>query len=178
VPNLPAPGTTAQRAYASASVAEVVHLYGLRLWIEQSDKQVKQALGWAAYQVRADLAIRRHWPLVCWAFSLCWWTGAYPAVPAQDLSEDATRPPPEGQGQEALGVLPEAGLGEKSGHARSADEERSPWPLALRRVCAWLEPGLMLWRYWRVWSTKAPPPTLHQLLDWLWEGHAIDLYIR
>jgi hypothetical protein len=36
----------------------------------------------------------------------------------------------------------------------------------------------MLWRYWRAWSAKAPPPALQQLLDWLWEAHAIDLYIR
>jgi hypothetical protein len=48
----------------------------------------------------------------------------------------------------------------------------------LRYVRAWLEPGIMLWRYWHAWSAKAPPPALQQLLDWLWEGHAIDLYSR
>ncbi len=36
----------------------------------------------------------------------------------------------------------------------------------------------MLWRYWRVWSANTPPPALQQLLDWLWEGYAIDLSIR
>lgn len=41
--------------------------------IEQSYKQVKQALGWAEYQVRGDVAIRRHWVLVWCAFSFCWW---------------------------------------------------------------------------------------------------------
>jgi hypothetical protein len=32
------------------------------------------------------------------------------------------------------------------------------WPLALRRVRAWLDPALFLWRCWRAWST-APPPS-------------------
>jgi hypothetical protein len=58
---------------APASVAEVVRLYGLRMWVEQSYKQVKHALGWSDYQVRSDLAIRRHWQLACLAFSFCWW---------------------------------------------------------------------------------------------------------
>jgi hypothetical protein len=51
----------------------VLRLYGLRVWVEQSYKQVKGALGWAQYQVRSSLAIRRHWQLVFWAFSFCWW---------------------------------------------------------------------------------------------------------
>lgn len=75
VTNLPAPGRA--RATTSeltpASLAEVVRLYSLRMWVEQSYKQVKYALGWSQYQVRSDLAIRRHWQLVCCAFSFCWW---------------------------------------------------------------------------------------------------------
>ena len=34
---------------------------------------MKQELGWADWQVRSDRAIRRHWALVCGAFSFCWW---------------------------------------------------------------------------------------------------------
>ena len=41
-----------------------------------SYKQVKHALGWSQYQVRSDLAIRRHWQLVCCAFSFCWWASS------------------------------------------------------------------------------------------------------
>ena len=44
--------------------------YGWRL--EQGYKQVKQELGWADFMVRSDRAIRRHWHLVCCAFSFCW----------------------------------------------------------------------------------------------------------
>jgi hypothetical protein len=61
------------RELAAADLAEVSRLYALRSWIEQSYKQVKNSLGWAHYQVRSDLAIRRHWELVCCAFSFCWW---------------------------------------------------------------------------------------------------------
>ena len=77
--NLPVPGSVqaTQRPLPTADLVEVVRLYGLRIWVEQSYKQVKQSLGWAQYQVRADLAIRRHWQLICCAFSFCWWAADY-----------------------------------------------------------------------------------------------------
>lgn len=55
-----------------ADLAAIVRLYGLRNWVEQSYQQVKHRLGWSQYQVRSDLAIRRHWTLVCCAFPFCW----------------------------------------------------------------------------------------------------------
>ena len=93
--NLPAPTDRSERAndeeskpfLAPASLAEVVRLYGLRMWVEQSYKQVKHALGWSQYQVRSDLAIRRHWQLVCLAFSFCWW--AYGRLPTPSPEEPA-----------------------------------------------------------------------------------------
>jgi SRSO17 transposase len=74
--NLPRPGSPQAVAspVAPADLAEVVRVYGLRTWIEQSYRQVKQELGWADFMVRADQAIRRHWQLVCCAFSFCWHT--------------------------------------------------------------------------------------------------------
>ncbi|MDQ3508028.1 MAG: IS701 family transposase [Actinomycetota bacterium] len=73
--NLPAVGSS--RAEESrlepADPAEIVGLYALRDWVEQSYKQVKNALGWAHYQVRKDISIRRHWQMVCLAFTFCWW---------------------------------------------------------------------------------------------------------
>ncbi|HSH68705.1 MAG TPA: hypothetical protein VK997_02220, partial [Deferrisomatales bacterium] len=56
-----------EHSLPAASLAEVVRLYALRVWVEQSYKQVKHSLGWAHYQVRSDLSIRRHWQLV-WGF--------------------------------------------------------------------------------------------------------------
>lgn len=75
VTNLPAPASERSKKseLTPASLEEVVRLYGLRMWVEQSYKQVKHALGWSQYQVRHDRAMRRHWQLVCCAFSFCWW---------------------------------------------------------------------------------------------------------
>ncbi len=58
---------------SDADLAEIVRLYGLRMWVEQAYKQTKHALGWSQYQVRSDAAMRRHWQLVCCAFAFCWW---------------------------------------------------------------------------------------------------------
>jgi hypothetical protein len=76
--NLPAPGSerVQKSQHSVADLAEVARVYALRSWIEQSYKQVKNSLGWAHYQVRKDLSIRRHWQLVCCAFSFCWWACA------------------------------------------------------------------------------------------------------
>jgi len=86
--NLPAPGSEQETSteLAPASIDEVVGLYSLRMWVEQSYKQVKHVLGFSDYQVRSDLAIRRHWQLVCCAFTFCWW--AYGRLPAS-LGEPA-----------------------------------------------------------------------------------------
>jgi hypothetical protein len=75
VTNLPAPAREPGDTGAPVSVdlPELIHLYGLRNWVEQSYKQVKHRLGWSQYQVRSDRAIRRHWKLVCCAFCFCWW---------------------------------------------------------------------------------------------------------
>jgi hypothetical protein len=85
--------------FPPADVAEVVRLYGLRIWVEQGYRQVKGELGWADFQVRADRAIRRHWALVCCAFSCCWraWftareTAWPPPPPERDLPPDPMAP--------------------------------------------------------------------------------------
>jgi hypothetical protein len=66
VTSLPHPASkrAKESKLASADLAEIVRLYGLRMWVEQSYKQVKHVLGWSDYQVRSDIAIRRHWQLV------------------------------------------------------------------------------------------------------------------
>jgi hypothetical protein len=73
--NLPHPTSSEQAPLESklevADLSEIVRLYGLRMWVEQSYKQVKHVLGWSDYQVRSDIAIRRHWQLVCCAFTFC-----------------------------------------------------------------------------------------------------------
>jgi SRSO17 transposase len=89
VTNLPAPGspTAEQSPLVAASLEEVIRLYGLRMWIEQSYKQVRGTLGWSQYQVRSDRAIRRHWQLVCCAFSFCWYHHSHSLTDQLQLPE-------------------------------------------------------------------------------------------
>jgi SRSO17 transposase len=97
VTNLPHPSfsdRSGESDPAAAELAEVVRLYGLRMWVEQSYKQVKHALGWSDYQVRSDLAMRRHWQLVCCAFSFCWW--AYGRLPTDEPAETQSPTIPSG----------------------------------------------------------------------------------
>jgi hypothetical protein len=110
--NLPHPScserSTEEGALATADLSEVVRLYGLRMWVEQSYKQVKHALGWSDYQVRSDLAIRRHWQLVCLAFSFCWWAYGRLPAPLEQPAETGNDPPSEqgGRGKkEAQSIL-------------------------------------------------------------------------
>jgi SRSO17 transposase len=87
VTNLPAPSEHpgSEPPFPPASLQEVIRLYGLRMWVEQSYKHVKHALGWSQYQVRSDQALRRHWQLVWCAFSFCWYHASHPmASPTQE----------------------------------------------------------------------------------------------
>jgi hypothetical protein len=109
--NLPAPSDRSEREtegdLPAADLAEVVRLYGLRMWVEQSYKQVKHVLGWSSYQLRSDVAIRRHWQLVCCAFSFCWW--AYGRLPTDEPAEESDNDPSADSAgrekKEGLGVV-------------------------------------------------------------------------
>jgi hypothetical protein len=92
--NLPRPGgpRASDSPHRPADLAEIVWIYGIRHWIEQGYKQVKDELGWADFQVRSDTAIRRHQTLVNCAFCFCWDTWLadrappHPAAPTPDPS--------------------------------------------------------------------------------------------
>ncbi|WP_055558329.1 hypothetical protein [Streptomyces sp. NBRC 110028] len=89
-----------------------MRIHGIRNWIEQSYKQVKDELGWADFQVRTDRAIRRHQTLVNRAFSFCWETGP-PPTPAH-------RPPRAERGH------PNAPPGTHGVKRRGLETERKP----------------------------------------------------
>ena len=93
--NLPRPGgpREADSPHPAADLAEVVRIYGIRHWTEQGYKQVKDELGWADFQVRSDIAIRRHQALVTCAFSFCWATWFAEHPPQRDA---APQPEPGG----------------------------------------------------------------------------------
>lgn len=92
--NLPVKNKTAsvRGPRTGASLEEIVRLYGLRNWVEQSYKQVKQTLGWSQYQVRNDRAIRRHWILVYCAFTFCWWQATQQSNVESWISNPAQQP--------------------------------------------------------------------------------------
>jgi len=83
--NLPRPGgpREAGSPHPAAGLAEVTRIYRIRHWTGQSYKQVKDELGWADFQVRSDIAIRRHQALVNCAFCFCWdaWFADQPPQP-------------------------------------------------------------------------------------------------
>ena len=119
--NLPRPSSAPAEEWPvePADLAEVVRLYGLRNWVEQSYKQAKHQLGWADFQVRQDAGIRRHWELVCCAFAFCWW--ARFRHPEATVGSRAEPPPvgspaPGAERAEARSVrfAGEAAAGEKS----------------------------------------------------------------
>jgi len=103
VTNLPHPDsserTKEQSKLEAADLAEIVRLYGLRMWVEQSYKQVKHVLGWSDYQVRSDIAIRRHWELVCCAFSFCWWANGRSPASLEELAETENDPSAQSAGR-------------------------------------------------------------------------------
>lgn len=117
VTNLPAPGSLAaeQSILGAASLEEVIRLYGLRMWIEQSYKQVREALGWADYQVRSDRAMRRHWQLVCCAFSFCWYHHSHSLTDQIRLPESSWCQTASQQEQPPEGI---SGVGEKNARLR------------------------------------------------------------
>jgi SRSO17 transposase len=92
------PGPVTRRAQP-ADLAGIVRLYGLRNWVEQSYKQVKGELGWADFQVRSDRAIRRHWVLVCCAFSFCW----HAFLAEQSPAPESQAAPTAARGAQATG---------------------------------------------------------------------------
>jgi SRSO17 transposase len=100
ITNLPRPESTQalDSPVPPADLAEVIRLYGLRNWVEQSYTQVKQELGGADFMVRSDRAIRRHWLLVCCAFSFCWqawFASAGQPAPTATVSRPSGPPAPE-----------------------------------------------------------------------------------
>ena len=103
------------RELGRADLAEVSRLYALRSWIEQSYKQVKNSLGWAHYQVRSDVAIRRHWELVCCAFCFCWWAWPSPEEVPIDVGSPPSAVVLEKEASSSTTTAEEEDGGEKEG---------------------------------------------------------------
>ena len=140
-----------------------MRIYGIRHWIEQSYKQVKDELGWADFQVRSDVAIRRHQALVNCAFCFCWdaWF--------------ADQPPQRG----VAVPRPDPGRGERGATSRPAAVGTVLAPGAARGTSL-ASPWIALQRWWPAWSKAPPPPPpqLQALIDSVAAGCGLHLYIR
>ena len=128
LPHSDAPRTT-DSLLPPADLAEIVRLYGLRNWVEQGYRQVKQELGWADFMVRSDQAIRRHWELVCCAFSFCWRDWFHPSTPPDYLSGDRLPAP----------IKPSTDLAETTA-GRGKNQHQSRRPLGSTLVAPRLAP--------------------------------------
>ncbi|MER6386225.1 hypothetical protein ABT274_41310, partial [Streptomyces sp. NPDC001127] len=143
-----------------ADLAEIVRLYGLQPWIEQSYKQIKDELGWADFQVRSDRAIRRTRP---WSTAPSPSAGTSGSPPDPWMTPRPTRAPTRAQ---------------RGGQALPHQPQQPCWPRALRAIRSWLTPAITLTRWWRAWTDTDPPSELQALINAVTTGHGIDLYLR
>ena len=119
---------TATSPHPPADLAEIVRLYGLRPWIEQSYKQIKDELGWADFQVRSDRAIRRH--QVNCAFSFCWDQWFTPPGPLDAAAPDPCPDQGPERGPRPTPPAPTALLAQgPTRHPFLAHPRRHPQPL-------------------------------------------------
>ena len=134
-----------------------------------SYKQVKNSLGWAHYQVRKDISIRRHWQLVCCAFSFCWWActecedfGSPPVVVFKDAKHSSIA------ADEADGGEKEGQDGAASVVATGAAED--PLVVAAVRNAPAILAG--------VYRSLPPPEELRVLLSRLFAAEGLHLYVQ
>jgi len=139
----------------TAPLAEVGHLHGLRHWVEQGYKHMKDQLGWDDFRDRTDRGIRRHWVLVCSAFAFCW---QQEARQAQLRNRDS---PPMREKNRLVG-LPVC----------------CRWPRLLRTVRARLTPLHWLAHCWRTCFATPPPAELATLVQFLIGKDGSNLYPR
>ncbi|KAB1973203.1 hypothetical protein F8144_44130 [Streptomyces triticiradicis] len=161
--NLPHPDAphAVTSPHPSADLAEIVRLYGLRPWTEQSYKQIKDELGWTDFQVRSARAIHRYQTLVNCAFSFCWdqWFASPGPL-------DATAPDPC-PGQES-----------ERGTARTPPAPTALLAQGFTGHPFLAHPRLTLNRWWQARTDTDPPSELQALIDAVTTGHGIDLYRR
>jgi hypothetical protein len=66
----------------------------------------------------------------------------------------------------------------EAGREEGIKRSRISRPEALRTMRSWLEPWVMLWRYWRASSGEPPPLELRVLLERVYSGRGLYLYAR
>src|SRR5437588_12716243 len=109
----------------------------------------------------------------CVRISPCVGIGPWSAAPSASVGTAAAALNGAAFNQRRLSRATTTGqAGGKISPAPSLPRPHRSWPVVLRAVRAWLEPWIMLWRYWSAWSNMPPPHQLQALLDRLWRGTA------
>jgi fermentation-respiration switch protein FrsA (DUF1100 family) len=141
--------------------------------VEQGYKQVKDELGWADFQVRSDRVIRRHWTLVCCAFSFCWHAGHAQAAPAAGPAAlpAATGATPAQAAARGAQQRLDPDRRHRAGRHRGVVAAGAAAGARLAGPWVWLQ------RRWRGWSTSPPPLPLQQALDRVRNGRPIYRYL-
>ena len=153
-----------EQTLPAADLAEIVRLYGLRNWVEQSYKQVKLP------SVGASIRSAPIWP----SGVIGRWS-AVPSVPVGRWPRRSSRPanpPPRMSMQNPMHLTEPTTRRTGGGKIRP----RLTWPQSLRQVRAWLTPWIWLQRWWQAWSPLPPPPELQALIDALAQGHPLAFY--
>jgi hypothetical protein len=66
----------------------------------------------------------------------------------------------------------------RGGKKKSRTKRPLSWPRALRKVRSWVQPYVMLGRYWRAYTDLPPPKELQRLLERLLDGEGVYLYVH
>ena len=156
----PAPDAVcaATSPHPPADVTEIVRLYDLRPWIEQSCKQIKDELGWADFQVRSNRAI--------------------PLASAPGQLHLLLLPGPTAHSTRTSGCHRTGPVPREGDQPPPRQHQQPCWPRALRTIHSWLAPAITLHQWQRAWTDKAPPAELQALINAITTEHGIDFYRR
>ena len=64
------------------------------------------------------------------------------------------------------------------GKRKTDTEPPLSWPQALRKIRSWLQPYVVLLRYWRAYTELPPPEEFEVLLGRLFSAEGLYLYAR
>ena len=116
--------------------------------------------------------MRRHWQLVCCAFSFCWYHASHSTASTMQEAREPSKPEVSPQ-QSVPASAPGTGEKNQRGKRDAATAVLAEGAAGGARMVGALDHAQALLE--RLVAT-APPPPLQLLLSWLERGHAICLY--
>jgi len=166
-------GLSAKSESGSYAPEEVVRLYGLRMWVELSYKQVKYAL--SLVRIPGQKRPRDAAGTPSWSAAPSPSAGIIKLTLLWQKRARLCESICQAIGRRHKRSRLMKGLGEKKELAKVAQPPIT-WPQALRAVRAWLSPWVLLRRDFQAWSRQPPPRPLRLLLEFLCQGLPLYLY--